>query len=911
MALSPGTRLGPYEVIGALGAGGMGEVYRATDTRLKRQVAIKILPEAVSAQSVRTTSGGDRLARFQREAEVLASLNHPNIAAIYGLEDLADGKALVMELVEGPTLADRIAERQMPVDEALSIARQIAAALEAAHEQGIVHRDLKPANIKVRDDGTVKVLDFGLAKLTDARPAGRDDLDQSPTVTSAAATAMGVILGTAAYMSPEQARGRPVDKRTDVWAFGAVLYEMLTRTRAFPGEDLAETIASVVKSTPDWTALPADVPSQVVTLIQRCLEKDRRMRIGDIAVAQFLLSEHATTLAPSPITTPQAAAQPIAIAASRRWRRAVPWALAAAGFVTAAVALTLRNQPRTEVASAPPVRFIATLPSDVTLLSSQNTTMPVVSPDGQRVAFVAARNGTNQIWVRSLGALEAQPVAGTEGGSQPFWSISSQTIAFASAGKIKTVEIPGGAVQTVCDAPSIFRGGTWNRDGVILFGSLTGGIFKVMASGGQPSAATTPDASRGESAHRFPSFLPDGRHFLYLAFPSNAIWIGSIDGKEARQLVTADSQAQYASPGYLLFVQHATLLAQPFDANRLALSRDALSIAQDPLVDVNGAAAFSASNAGTLVVRTGIGSPATQLTWADRGGKTAGRIGEPGPYRNPVLSPDGAHIAVETLELRTRTQGIWVIDSKTGEASKLTFDPHNNIWAVWSPDGSRVAFASDRQPGEAGLYIKPSNGSAAEQLLLKLGAETLAAPLSWSPDNQFLVFRRFAPFSNMALLPLGGNPTPRMFEQVSFNQAQGQVSPNGKWLAYHSTESGSNEVYVQSFPSAGAKWQVSKSGGVFPKWSRDGKELFYYAADGQLMVVRIAGEAALEIGPPSALFKAPLLNGPTPSVGFRAQYDVARDGRFLLNVPVGDTPSPPITVVLNWQEELKQRVPTR
>ena len=535
MSLSTGARLGPYEVVGALGAGGMGEVYRATDTRLKRQVAIKILPAALAADSVDGLRR-DRLARFQREAEVLASLNHPHIAAHLRPRRYESGKALVMELVEGPTLADRIAQRPIPIDEALSIARQIAEALEAAHEQGIIHRDLKPANIKVRDDGIVKVLDFGLAKLTEPTAGGTIGRSRRPW-RRGAMTAIGVILGTAAYMSPEQARGQPVDKRTDVWAFGAVLYEMLTGQRAFPGEDLAETIASVVKSSPDWTALPADVPPQVVTLIQRCLEKDKRTRIGDIAVARFLLSEHATIAARSaPVLLADKAPVP-------RWRQTMPWVIAAVGFITAAVSLLpVSSFRRQETASSPPVRFFVSLPPDLTLLGSQNTTMPAVSPDGRRVAFVAARGGVKQIWIRPLDALEAQPVFGTEDGSQMFWSPDSRSIGFSATGKLKIVEVPGGPVQTVCDTP-LLRGATWNRDGVILFGSLAGGIFKVPASGGPPAAVTKPDDSHGESAHRFPSFLPDGRRFLYVAFPSSAIWIGSIDGSPATRLMTAASQA--------------------------------------------------------------------------------------------------------------------------------------------------------------------------------------------------------------------------------------------------------------------------------------------------------------------------------------------------------------------------------
>jgi Tol biopolymer transport system component len=412
---------------------------------------------------------------------------------------------------------------------------------------------------------------------------------------------------------------------------------------------------------------------------------------------------------------------------------------------------------------------------------------------------------------------------------------------------------------------------------------------------------------RGESAHRFPSFLPDGWHFLYLAFPTNTIWVGSLDGKDATRLINADSQAEYAAPGYLLFVRQGTLMVQPFDADRAALNGEAISIAQQPMFDPGGSAAFSTSETGTLVVRTGPSSPTTQLMWVDRRGKSLGEIGQPGPYRNPAVSPDGTRIAIEALDFQNRTQDIWLIELAPGGASRFTFDPHNDIWPVWSPDGARIAFGSDRQAGEFDLYTKLSNGAASEELLLKSGAGTLAAPLSWSPDGALIVYRNYQPFSNMAVLPLVGDRKPRPFEQVNFNQAQGQVSPNGRWLTYHSTESGTNEVYVQSFPKPGAKWQVSKNGGYHPKWRGDGTEIFYYGADGQLMAVTIKGDAALEIGATVPLFKPRLLNGPAAALGFRAQYDVTRDGqRFLLNVPVEDAPTPPITVVLNWTAGLKK-----
>lgn len=874
----------------------MGEVYRAIDTRLKRQVAIKILP-AVLAEDA------DRLARFRREAEVLASLNHPHIAAVYGLEEQDGTTALVMELVDGATLADRIAEAPMPIDEVLSIARQIAEALEAAHEQGIVHRDLKPANISIREDGTVKVLDFGLAKLTETRATASSDPAESPTVTHAAATAMGVILGTAAYMSPEQARGRPVDKRTDVWAFGAVVYEMLARRRAFAGEDIAEAMASVMTSTPDWSALPSDVPPAVVTLVQRCLEKDRRTRIGDIAVARFLLSEHgiaATSASKAPDVAPASGVE------RSRWQQAVPWALALIGLATAAAAVAWHGARGTEIAPAQPVRFFASLQQGVSLLTAQGTTALAVSPDGQRVAFAASRGGIQQIWIRSLDALDAQPVAGTEGGTQPFWSPDSRTIAFATGTTINAVDVLGGPVRRVCSAPSFFRGGTWSQSGVILYGSLAGGLFRVPASGGEPVLVTKPDGARNESAHRFPSFLPDGQHFLYSAFPSSTIWLGSLDGADAKRVAVADSPAQYAAPGYLLFVRQAVLLAQPFDANSVKLEGEPLSIVRDPILDLNGNAAFSASSSGTLVVRTGLNSPTTQMTWVDRSGRTLSAVGPRGLYRNPVLSPDGTRVAIEALDVKERTEDIWLIDLERGEPSRFTFDSRNDIWPVWSPDGARLAFSSDRRAGGYDLYVKPSNGGTAEELLLESGAEVLAAPLSWSPDNRFLIYRDFAPYSNMAILPLTGERTPRLYQQVDMTQAQGQVSPNGRWLAYHSGDGSPTDVFVQSFPIPGAKWQVSTGGGRYPKWRKDGKELYYNAPDGRIMAVSVAGDTALEIGTPVPLFAPHLSNGTSVGLGFRAQYDVTSDGRFLLNVSVEDAQASPLTVFLNWAAGLKR-----
>jgi Tol biopolymer transport system component len=593
------------------------------------------------------------------------------------------------------------------------------------------------------------------------------------------------------------------------------------------------------------------------------------------------------------------------------------WAVAGVSLVVSAIALVSVVIPAATVyqrapspQQSPTIRFFVPLPAGVTLISGANVTHAAISPDGRRVVFVANRGGIQQLWLRSLDSLdEAHPLVGTDGATQPFWSPDSRTIAFTQgvSYRLRTIDANGGPVQTVCDSPLNIKGGTWNRDSTIVYGNLVGGLFKVAASGGQPGHITTPDARHGEGSHRFPSFLPDGRHFLYLAFPSNTIWMGSLDEADAKLLVRSDSQAQYVAPGYLLFARQGTLMAQPFDAVRATLTGDAVPIAQQLMTDPSGGVAFSASDVSSLVIRTGTSSPMTQLKWVDRTGKSLGNVGHPGPYRNPELSPDGTRVAVEASDPQSRTQDIWTIDVTSGMPSRLTFDPHNDISPVWSPDGSRIAFSSDRQTGEFNVYAKPSNGSALEEVLLTSSAESLAMPFDWSPDGSFILYRLYAPVPNLAILPLVGDRKPHIFQHVPFNMANGKVASNGRWVAYHAVESGRYEVYVQSFPTPGAKWQLSRDGGFFPRWRKDGKELFYYAPNGQLMAVPIKGEAALEVGAPVPLFRPGLLNGPNNATGFRAQYDVTRDGqRFLLNVPVEDAPTPPITVVLDWTVGLKK-----
>ena len=893
MPLSVGDKLGPYEILAPIGAGGMGEVYRARDTRLGRDVALKI-------------SAAQFTERFEREARTIATLNHPNICALYDVGP----NYLVMELIEGPTLAERIKEGAVPLSEALVVAQQIGAALDAAHEKGIVHRDLKPANIKITHDGAVKVLDFGLAKAGGSAQVQASP-EQSPTI-SMAATQAGVILGTAAYMSPEQARGKVVDKRADIWAFGVVLHEMLTGKRLFQGEDLTETLASVVKEKPDLS----DVPVQVRRLLERCLEKDPKRRLRDIGDMELLLVAEADV------------GQAISSPASglRRWL----WPMVA-GVATLALAALGFIHVREKAPVAPePVRFQIPAPE-----KGNFTFGAYVSPDGRRMAFpVRGPDGRIALWVHSLGSLESRALAGTEGAAAPvFWSPDSRFIAFGVQGKVKKVDASGGPPQTVCDLSGLWRGGGWSRDGVIVFGVSGKGLMRVSDAGGAASPLTTVDSSRQETSHSGPAFLPDGRHFVYhrnSTAENSGIYLGSLDAKPEQQsskrLVTTTSNVAYApSPnpplgdaglGYLLFVREGSLMAQAFDARRLELAGEAVPIAEN-LADI-GVPFFSVSTTGVLAYRTGAGSayPALQLTWFDRAGKILGTVGEPGQYNTLALSPDGARVAFSRNDPQAAGKGgagtgggntdIWLYEFSRGASTRLTFDPGLDWFAVWSPDGSRIVFSSDRD-GPNNLYQKASSGAGNEEALLKSN-ETKYAD-DWSPDGRFLAYG-LGREAGLWLLPLTGDDRkPRPYLETE-SGSQARFSPDGRYVAYTSNQSGKNEVYVRPFPTAsGGKWMISKGGGNQPHWRRDGKELFYISADSKMMAVEVAGASGtFQSGIPKALFAAPVWGGGTASNTTR--YDVTPDGKkFLINsVPAETTPgaSSPITVVLNWQAGLKK-----
>ena len=884
--LTAGTKLGPYEILSALGAGGMGEVYRARDTKLGREVAVKILPAAF-------TNDLERLARFRREAQVLAALNHPHIGAIYGLDEANGQQVLVLELVDGEGLDRRIARGPIPVDEALRIAKQIAEALEAAHEKGIIHRDLKPANIALTNDGNVKVLDFGLAKVTEAAGGTSIDLADSPTMTSPAMmTGMGMILGTAAYMSPEQAKGRPAEKRSDVWAFGCVLYEMLTAKRAFEGEDVSDTLAFIITKEPYWDALPAGTPRPIRTLLRRCLEKDRKERLPDIAMARLEIKDA--------LTAPAAEAS---LSGRRpRWSRALPWAVASLLLVAFGLLSFIRFRDALPVAPAETRLDINTPPTT-------NAESLALAPDGRKMVFTGTADSQSRLWLRSLDSVSTSPLRGTEGAVYPFWSPDSRSIAFFADGKLKRMDLDSGSVKTLANSPTT-RGGAWNRDDVILFSGGTQPLVRISATtDGQPVQVTRFEGQ--QSNHCFPQFLPDGRHFLYYAIgaaDTNGVYVGQLDGSKPRRLLDADAAAVYASSGHLLFVREGTLLAQRFDATRLEVTGTPFPVAQQVGVSPRPAqpvAAVSASAAGPIAYRTGsAGGGQRQFVWFDRSGRELGKVGEPDSAQSldPSMSPDGRRIA-----LWRRVDGntdVWLLELARGVRSRFTVDASSDNYPIWSPDGSRIVFHSNRKTGVFDLYQKPASGAGSEELLLE--SPLPKTPLDWSSDGRFLLYRISDPKTgiNLWALPLEGDRKPFPVGQTNFHTANGQFSPDGKWVAYQSDESGRFEIHIQAFPGPGGKVQVSTGGGAQVRWRHDGKEVFYIALDDRLMVVPLqfaSNGQTVDPGAPVPLFTTHI-GGAVPDVYNRPQYMVSPDGqRFLMNTIIGEPMTSPITVIQNWR----------
>jgi Tol biopolymer transport system component len=891
MTLTPGTKLGSYLVTAQIGAGGMGEVYQAHDTKLGRDVAIKVLPEAFAHDP-------ERLSRFQREAKTLASLNHPNIAHIYGLEENAGSSYLVMELVPGDTLADRIKRTgAYSIVEALAIAKQMAEALEAAHEKGIVHRDLKPANVKVTPDGKVKVLDFGLAKAF-SDDGSNLDIANSPTM-SGAATMQGMILGTAAYMSPEQARGKQVDRRADIWAFGVVLYEMLTGEQLFAGETVTDTLAQVITKESDWTRVPA----RMQRLLRWCLEKDPKKRLRDITDGMALVDEG----------TGQEIAHERASSFSL-W----PWIVAAAACLVAAGLgfVLLRQKPPT-----PPevYRLTVRLPENVAFTPSAALEM---SPDEHHVAFPAiGPDGRTSIWVQDMDGGEARPLSNTDpvNDAPPvFWSPDSRYIVFPSELKIRKADISGGPALDICDRPALPIGGSWSRDGVIIIGSATTGLWRVPAEGGTAVPLTVLDASRHDAQHELPSFLPDGRHFIYFINSTvpeeSGIYVGSLDDSPDHQsknrILAIRFGAEYVpsvvpGTGHLLFLRDSVLMAQSFNASKLELIGEAAPIAEQ--VGSAFETGHFAVAPNVLVYRGQTASSGFQFTWYDAQGKMAGKAGDPGGVISPSLSPDGNRVVYSKFTVNFFNTDVWLLDLKRDSSLRFTFGTGSSGFPIWSPDGSEIVFASKRT-GNFDLYRKPVDGSRAEQLLLSTDED--ARPLSWSHDGRFLLYAASRNYraEQMWILPMRGEPKPFPFSDIRFDESDGKFSPNGRYIAYESNETGQYEIYVREFTGSadsaatGGKWIVSKDGGFNPMWRADGKELAYISRDRiTIMVLSVDTEHAFQPGPPQPLLKIPADRGAFNEVAATPDFK-----RFLMPVAVPVNIPQSFMVVFNWSAGLKK-----
>ncbi len=891
-----GTQLGSYEVTAMLGEGGMGTVWRAKDTNLGREVALKLLPDTFADDP-------DRHARFEREAKLLASLNHPGIAVLYGLEHVGSQHALVMELVEGEGLDELIARGPLPVAETLPIALQIAEALEAAHEAGIVHRDLKPANVRIRPDGAVKVLDFGLAKAWEAGDGV--ELTHSPTITKAD-TAAGVILGTAAYMSPEQARGRPVDKRADIWAFGVVLWEMLAGRQMFEGETVTDVLASVLRQEIDWTLLPPATPAGLRRLIERCLERRPAERIRDMGDVRWELAEIQRTGGTiSPSTGEDAAAGP------QRRRSVLPWVLGtAAGLGIAAVLGLTVLRPHTE---PPTVSSYIVPPHSAAFDFRASVGGPILSPDGSKLVFPARdASGRSSLWIRPLDSLTAQPLAGTEGAFFPFWAPDSHWVGFFVPGSLRKIDVRGGPPQTVCDATS-GRGGAWSRDGVIVFApDVFGGLQSVPAVGGEPKPLSELDTSKQQTSQRWPAFLPDGRHFLYWGGrPLNSgevltdgIYVASLDDSNPTFLLPADSNAVYTAPGYLLFLRSQALMAQPFAAAKLKLTGEAVPIAERIANPQNYRRGdFSASQEGTLVYLTGE-TGLTQTVWMDSAGRELGTVGKPAAIDGLRLSPDGKLLVEQESDARSKNVDLWIVDIARDVRTRFTFEPGLELSPAWSPDGRKIAYTANPK-SQLDLYVKEANGAGQAQPLVESEVSMYAS--DWSPDGKSLAVSAIDPHgktvADIWIVSMEGEHTAKPFLATRFFETGARFSPDGRWLAYQSNESGRNEVYLTPFPGPGGKWQVSQGGGEEPAWRHDGGALFYRSSEGALLEAGLTFKgAAVEVGTPRQLFKAP----PNVGSGTARSFAVAPGGdRFLFLEPI-ETAATPLTLITNWTSALKR-----
>jgi Tol biopolymer transport system component len=890
-----GKRFAHYEIIGSIGKGGMGEVYRARDTKLGRDVAIKVLPTEMSGDP-------ERLARFDREARTLATLQHANIASIYGFESADNVRFLAMELVDGEDLSQRLQSGSIAVDEVVDLGVQLAEGLAAAHAVGIIHRDLKPANIKISSEGRLKILDFGLARTHVDEHASGTDLQHSPTLTGM--TQAGVILGTAAYMSPEQARGKRADHRSDIWAYGVVLFEMLTGKRLFEGETASDTLAGVLRADVPWDELPHNTPPTLRRLMKRCLERDVSRRLQATAEARIALED---------LKAGRSDESAVAPAAGRdvRWgRERLSWMLAVVVLAVVVAAMAFR---RTDAPMQPLVQSTLLPPPGWDFAPASPF---AVSPDGSQIAYVATARpgnestaaGSNSIWIRDLALPEPRQLAGTDGDAFPFWSPDGRWLGFFADGKLNKIEARGGPVIPLCDATD-GRGGTWSADGIILFQKAwSEGLMKVAASGGTPEPLTTLNKEHSDVAHRWPHFLPDGQHFLFYVVSTtnpikseySGIYLGSLESKDVRLLLKSESRALYAR-GHLLYRAGSTLMAHPFDASKLEFTGDPVPVAADvPGGAVSwGGAEFGTSESGVLAHLRGAGAASTLLQWRDRGGKVLEIISDPSTYYGPRLSHDGTRIA---SAVGRDVGDIWIYDVERDMRTRFTFDPLDERSPVWSPDDSHLAFVLWRS-GAGEIYVRPTSGQGDATLLFTAGPQIELT--DWSKDGRLMFFNQMNPSaggSDIWTLDVQKAEARPLLSGSWF--ASARLSPDGKWLAFTSDESGKSEIYVQSFPTAGGRWMVSSDDAPgfasLPTWSPDGRELFYLRGS-EIVAVPVTAAASFSFGTPTILFGVSVTS-------VSGDYSVSDDGQRILTneLPPTDQSKIGAGLILNWPRALKQ-----
>jgi eukaryotic-like serine/threonine-protein kinase len=901
-----GIQIGSYQLLEPLGRGGMGEVHLALDTRLGRKVAVKLL-------LAEFTTDAERVRRFEQEARAASALNHPNIITVHEIGEIEGRRFIVTEYVEGETLRQRMAsapQRRMRLSEVLEVAAQVAAALQAAHEAGITHRDIKPENVMLRNDGLVKVLDFGLAKLSRPRDGSQ------PVAAESLNTRSGVVMGTVSYMSPEQARGEKVDHRTDIFSLGVVLYEMLAGRRPFEGGTASDVMAAVLRSEPASLAeIVPEVPASLSRIVERCLEKKPGQRFqseGDLGFALRGVSISSGSRPESQLETQ--AATPAVIenvgASSVRKRERLAWLAAAATLLLGMLGITWAYFTRQPMANDARVIKFSLFPPE-----NSSFGQIAVSPDGRHLAFTAATGGKVQLWVRALDSTDARALAGTQGALFPFWSPDSRFIGFFADGRLKKVGVPGGPVQTLCEVGVPF-GGAWSHDGVILFGQGPLGLWRISATGGEVTQVTTPDLARQEQFLRYPTFLPDGRHFLYCILSGRkeirGVYLGSLDGTLKRRLLDNDTVIKYMAAvpgdtangdGWLFFCRDGALLAQPFDTSRLEFTGEPISLSDKVGSDLAYIIyfTFSVSNNGVLVFDPNLKRQRRQYLWRDRRGQTINSLDVAAGIYQVCLSPDEKRFIADRLDPQTGTYDLWLYDVLGGNDQRFTFNPAYDFDPVWAPDGSRIVWASSRD-GIPNLYQKAASGAGEETVLLK--SDQPKFPTDWSRDGRFILYQQSqqidlkAKFDVWVLpAPVSGEAKPLPVVQTEANEVGATLSPNGQWLAYVSNVSGRFEVYVQSFPGGGGKRQVSTGGGSAPRWRRDGRELFYHAGDGKLMAVPVRRGETFDTGAAVSLFE---FRAGT-AVAISAPYAVTADGqRFLINAVVETEPNAPLTVVTNW-----------